>query len=89
LERLTFEPQAGLLQPKLRKQEARWRARTMDEMFGRVEKGEMSVEEMVTVVPTLQFMPEVPERKRRGERPPVEAESQEGRSTGGEGEAKA
>ena len=60
----------------------------MDGMFGRVEKGEMSVEEMVTVVPTLQFIPEVPERK-RGKRPPVEGGSQEGRTTGGEGETKA
>jgi hypothetical protein len=57
--------QAGLLQPKLKTQEARWRAETMDKMFGSVEKGEMSVEEMVTVVPTLQFIPEGPKRKER------------------------
>jgi hypothetical protein len=63
------------LQPKLRKLEARWRAKTMDELFTKVEKGEMSVKEMVTVVPTLQF---VPEEARGGlvERAPVETEGE-------------
>jgi hypothetical protein len=61
----------------------------MDEMFRQVEGGDMSVEEMVRAVPTLQFIPEGPERKKRGEKPAVEAEAQEARGTGGEGEAKA
>lgn len=76
----TNEVQAGLLQPKLREQEARWRAKTMDGMFGKVERGEMSVEEMVTVVPTLQFIPEQKER-RAAEKRSVEAETQDPQET--------
>jgi hypothetical protein len=52
----------------------------MDGMFGKVERGEMSVEEMVTVVPTLQFIPEQKER-RAAEKRSVEAETQDPQET--------
>jgi hypothetical protein len=61
----------------------------MDELFAKVDKGEMSVEEMVTVVPTLQFVPELQERKRVVEtKAPVEAEARDSRRAGGEEEVK-